>query len=308
MGCLAQRLPWRFVAEWTSEGEMVLREVKRIYAAGATRYQEYMIAELAGIGKALVLDGKVQSSILDEHWYHEALVHPILLAHQCPRKVLVIGGGEGATVREVLRHSCVEHVTMVDIDEELVELAKKHLAEWHQGAFSSDKLELVIGDGRRYVENCHRKYDAIILDLVDPMEGGPAARLYTLEFYRAVKGCLRPGGAVVTQATSPTLSPRVYAVIRNTLAKVFTIVRPYVSYVRSYNGLWGFVAASDTVDPAKLSAKEVDELIAARIRGQLRFYDGETHEWMFRLPLPVRQVLSETRDYATDEKPVYVPV
>ncbi|KSW12623.1 spermidine synthase [Pyrodictium occultum] len=296
------------VAEWTDEGEACIRSVKKIYAAGSTRFQEYLIAELAGIGKALVLDGKVQSSLFDEHWYHEALVHPTLLSHPCPRRVLVIGGGEGATVREVLRHSCVEHVTMVDIDKELVELAKKHLPEWHQGAFDDERLELVLEDGRKFLSETSERFDAVILDLVDPMEGGPAALLYTLEFYKLVAGVLEPGGIVVTQASSPVLTPRVYATVRNTMASVFRIVRPYVTYVRSYNGLWGFVAASDAVDPAALRAADVDRLIRERIRGTLRFYDGATHEWMFTLPKPIRDSLERYTDVATDSNPVYVPV
>jgi spermidine synthase len=127
-------LPWKFFVEWISEGEACFRDARRIIAYGRTRYQEYVIAELAGLGKALIIDGKVQSSLLDEHWYHEALVHPVMLAHPCPRSVLVVGGGEGATVREVLRHKCVETVEMVDIDGELVEQAKKLLREWNQGA------------------------------------------------------------------------------------------------------------------------------------------------------------------------------
>ena len=302
-------LPWKLVAEWISPGEACVREVRSVVAAGRTRFQEYLIAELEGLGKALVLDGKVQSSLLDEHWYHEALVHPVLLAHPCPRRVLIIGGGEGATLREVLRHRCVEEAVMVDIDEELLEVARRHLGEWHQGAFEDPRARLVVGDGRKFLEEApEASFDAVVLDLVDPMEGGPAALLYTVEFYRLVQRVLREGGVAVTQATSPSLTPEVYATIRNTMAEVFRIVRPYVTYMRSYNGLWGFIAASDTVDPGRLGPQDVDRLIAERIDGSLRFYDGETHLWMFTLPKPVREALRATRRIATDDNPVTVPV
>ena len=305
------RLPWRLLVEWTDEGEGCLRAVRRVYAEGDTGLQEYMVAELAGIGKSLVLDGKVQSSVSDEHWYHEALVHPVLLAHPCPRRVLIIGGGEGATLREVLRHRCVEEAVMVDIDRVLVETAKRLLPEWHQGAFDDPRARLVIMDGKRFLEEAAARgeaFDAVVLDLVDPMEGGPAASLYTVEFYTLVKKALNPGGVMVTQATSASHTPRVAAVIRNTVAKVFRHARLYTTYVRAYNGLWSFVAGSDAYDPASLDPDEVDKRIKERIRGKLRFYDGETHRWMMSIPKPVREILAEVKEYATLDNPVYVPV
>jgi spermidine synthase len=112
---------------------------------------------------------------------------------------------------------------------------------------------------------------------------------------------------MVTQATSPSLTPEVYASIAKTLASVFTVVRPYVTYVRSYNGLWGFVSASDKVDPAGMDSEEVERLISERIRGELRFYDAETHRWLFTLPKPLRDVLRKGR-VATDKEPITVPV
>ena len=305
---MAAKLPWKLVVEWIVEGEGCVREVKRILAYGVTKYQEYMIAELAGIGKSLVLDGKVQSSISDEHWYHEALVHPVLLAHQCPRRVLIVGGGEGATLREVLKHRCVEEAVMVDIDAELVEVARKLLPEWHRGAFDDPRAKLIIGDGRSYIEEHESSFDAVILDVVDPMEGGPAALLYTREFYEAVSRSLRSGGIMVTQATSPTLTPEVYASIAKTLAAVFPITRPYISYVRSYNGLWGFVAASLGPDPASMEKDEVAKRIEERIEGELRFYDPVTHVWMFSLPKPIRDALDSRGKVATDSEPITVPV
>ncbi len=302
------RLPWKLIAEWISEGEACIREARRVLVEGRTRYQEYVIAELAGLGKALVIDGKVQSSLLDEHWYHEALVHPVLLSHPCPRRVLVVGGGEGATIREVLKHRCVESVEMVDIDGELVESAKRLLPEWHRGAFSDPRVRLIIGDGRRFVEQRREEYDVVILDVVDPTEGGPASLLYTREFYSSVKGALRGGGIVVTQATSPTLTPNVFASIVKTLGSVFKHVRPYVTYVRSYNGLWGFAAASDAHDPGSLGEEEVERLIRDRIGGELRFYDPATHRWLFTLPKPLRETLASSGRVATDEEPISVPV
>jgi len=308
---LAMRFPWKFVVEWISEGEGCFRELVRVLAAKRTRFQEVLVAELGGIGKSLVIDGKVQSSISDEHWYHEALVHPVMIAHHWPRQVLVLGGGEGATIREVLKHRSVERVVMVDIDRDVIEFAKTYLSEWHQGSFDDERVELVIGDGREYMNAAMKRgeeFDIVILDLVDPIEAGPAVRLYTVEFYSLVKGVLSDRGAMVTQATSPALTPRVYSVIRNTVARVFSKAVPYLTYVRSYNGLWGFVAGSDKLDPAQLSRDEVEKRIRERITSPLRFYDPDTHVWMFTLPKPLREQLASIHEYATDENPVYVPV
>jgi spermidine synthase len=305
------RLPWRLVIEWISEGEGCFREVGKIYADARSEFQTVMVAELASLGKSLIIDGKVQSSVSDEHWYHEALVHPVLLAHDNPRRVLILGGGEGATAREVLKHSTVEEVVMVDIDRSVIDFAKKYLEEWHQGAFDDDRLRLVIDDGRAFAEKAARNgeaFDAVILDLVDPTEGGPAVKLYSLEFYSVLKQIVGDKGIIVTQATSPTLTPRVYATIFNTISRVFSIARPYATYVRSYNGLWGFVSGSESIDPARLSPKAVAERIQGRIKGELRFYDEVTHVWMFSLPKPIRSLLSEIKDYATDDNPVFVPV
>ncbi|MET1128396.1 MAG: polyamine aminopropyltransferase [Thermoproteota archaeon] len=300
--------PWKFVVEWISEGEGALRAVKRIYAYGKTRYQEFMVAELAGVGKSLIIDGKVQSSLHDEHWYHEALVHPVLVAHPKPERVLIIGGGEGATAREVLRHKQIREVTMVELDDSIVNASRNHLPEWHQGAFDDPRLRLMFDDGRAFLERVKGEYDVVILDLVDPLEGGPALRLYTVEFYSLVKRALRPGGIMVTQATSPTLYPRVFATVRNTVAAVFKIARAYATYVRSYNGMWGFVAGSDELDPAALSAEQVDEVLRKRGVKGLRFYDGTTHVWMFSLPKPIRKDLEAVKEYATDENPVHLDV
>ncbi len=308
---MAMKLPWKLVVEWISEGEGCFREIVSVLAEKRTRFQEVMVAELSGLGKSLVIDGKVQSSLLDEHWYHEALVHPVMITHPRPRRVLVLGGGEGATIREVLRHRSVEEVVMVDIDRDVIEFAKKHLEEWHQGSFNDKRVRLVIGDGREYITNAARRgeyFDVVILDLVDPTEGGPATKLYTVEFYEKVREVLRGEGIMVTQATSPTLTPRVYAVVKNSIARVFRITTPYVTYVRSYNGLWGFVTGSDKLSPKELSREEVAKRLRERIGTSLRFYDEETHTWMFSLPKPIRELLETIKDYATDENPVYVPV
>jgi spermidine synthase len=300
--------PWRVFVEWIRPGEACLREVKRVYASIETGVQSIDVLELDGVGKSLVIDGKLQSSLSDEEWYHEALVHPVMLAHPCPRDVLVLGGGEGATAREVLKHRCTRRVVMVDVDAEMIEIARKLLVEWHRGAFTDPRLDVVAAEGRAFLEAVRpESFDAIILDLVDPTESGPAARLYTVEFYRLVYRALRSPGVMVTQATSPSLTPEVFQRIYSAVRHVFGEAVAYVTYVRSYNGLWGFVAAGKKVDFRTLTPAVVEEELAKRVEGELRFYDPTTHVWLFTLPKPVRKLLEEEVKPATDQEPAFLP-
>ncbi len=278
-----------------------------MYASIDTGVQSVDVVELEGVGKSLIIDGKLQSSVSDEHWYHEALVHPVLLAHPCPRDVLILGGGEGATAREVLKHRCVRRAVMVDIDPVMVETARSLLAEWHRGSFASPRLDVVAADGRSFLEASRpASFDAVVLDLVDPTEHGPAARLYTVEFYRLVHRVLREPGVMVTQATSPTLTPHVFAKIYAAVRRVFGRAVAYVTYVRSYNGLWGFVAAGKGVS-IPIPASEVEERLRSSVEGELRFYDPQTHSWLFSLPKPIRSLISRDVEPPTDDNPVFLP-
>src|SRR5207244_1465410 len=131
--------------------------------------------------------------------YHEMLVQPAMLMHKEPKDVLIIGGGEGASLREVLVHGSVRSATMVDIDKECVDLCKKHLDSWHHGAFDDKRARMVFDDGRKFVENDTNQYDVVVIDVVDMLDNGPAQALYTKQFYSALKKKLRPDGIVVVQ-------------------------------------------------------------------------------------------------------------
>src|SRR6266545_2239411 len=146
-------------------GERAAYEVVRTLARAKTAFQDVEIAETRAHGLALFLDGMPQSAVSDEYVYHEALVHPALISHADPKRVLIAGGGEGATLREVLRHPGVERAVMVDIDGELVDLCREHLAEMHQGAFDDPRAEVVIGDALAYLREHEDRFDAIVVDL-----------------------------------------------------------------------------------------------------------------------------------------------
>ncbi|MCC6042437.1 MAG: polyamine aminopropyltransferase [Candidatus Verstraetearchaeota archaeon] len=298
---------WRWIAEHQTESTVVLHKVKRVLYSGRSKYQEIDVVETQDYGLCLILDGKVQSSLIDEFIYHEALVHPAMVTHPCPEKVLVIGGGEGGTIREVLRHNTVKNVVMVDIDEEVIRVSKTFMPQLSAGAFEDKRLRLVIGDGRAYLERTGEQYDVILIDVTDPLPGGPSYPLYTKQFYELVKKHLKPDGLMATQATSVFYSRKSYALIYNTLKQVFPVVRAYSAWVPSYASAWGFVLASLKFDPLDLSDEEVGRRLTERGVSTLKFYCPEYHKPLFALPLYLRKALEEEREVATDERPTFMP-
>jgi spermidine synthase len=262
-------------------------------AAWQTRYQVAEILEFAHFGRALMLDGRVQSTERDEYIYHEALVQPALCLHSSPRRVLIIGGGEGATAREVLKHPTIENVVMVDVDGELVGLAREHLSAWHCDAFDDPRLKLAIRDGYDFIDATTERYNVIIVDIVDSFEGSPAEALYTAEFYKILKERLTPAGILVIQAMECDASEwEDHLRVRRSLEGLFRYLSSYLAFVPSYGSTWGFVMASDSIDPSAIQPAFVDKAIAERkLAERLRFYDGRTHQGLFALPKDLRRLL-----------------
>ena len=184
-------------------------------------YKRQLESEL--FGRSLILDGQPQSPERDEHIYHETLVHPAMFCNSEPKQVFIGGGGEGGTLREVLCHKSVERVTMIDLDSEVVALCREHLPNHHNGSFDDPRTNLIYEDARGYLQNTSDHYDVIILDLVDPLEGGTAALLYTQEFYAIAKARLNPGGVLVTQSGPAGLLnyTECFTTIFNTLSTLF---------------------------------------------------------------------------------------
>ena len=282
--------------------------LKEVIYVGQTPYQEVQVLDVAPFGRCLVLDGKTQSAECDEHIYHESLVHPVMLLHPQPRTVFIGGGGEGATLREALAHRSVTSAVMVDIDQQVVELCKQHLPNHHQGAFDDPRAQLRIGDARQLLAEAPEQFDVIILDLADPIEGGPAYRLYTQEFYQIAKAKLNPGGLLVTQSgpASPLNHTEAFTVIQHTLASVFPRTIPYSVYVPSFMNPWGFTIAALDADAQTPTPEELDRRIAQRIARPLRFFDGLTCQGLTSLPSFLRHGFAEEKRIATDASPVFV--
>ena len=282
--------------------------IERIHFSGRTPYQEVMVLDGAAFGRSLVLDGKTQSTEVDEFVYHEGLVHPAMISHHAPRSVFVAGGGEGATIREVLRHNTVECVVMVDIDSKVVELCREYLPNHHQGSFSDPRVKLVHDDALAYLESTSERFDVIIIDVPDPLEAGPAYLLFTREFYALVRNRLTDGGVMVSQSgpTGPSFYEQCFSVVANTVASVFPMVTLSETFVPSFGSTWGFVIGSLQYDPAKVSPEDVDDRIADRVSGQLRYFDGTTLRGMVSVPKYLRESVSNEQRVITRDAPLFV--
>jgi spermidine synthase len=285
-----------------------LHRVDKVWYTGKTKYQGVEIVDSCNYGRCLVLDGKIQSGERDEAVYHEALVQPAMFSHPNPESVFIAGGGEGATLREVLKHKSVKRAVMVDLDKQVVDLCRRYLPQFHQGAFEDPRAEIHFTDARKYLEDNTEKYDVAVIDIVDPLEAGPACLLYTREYYTTIKKRLKPGGIMVIQSGScGWTNLHIFTGIVNTLKAVFPVVRPYYVYVPAFVDLWGFTSASDTVDPLKLKKSELSKsAVDTRLNKGLKTLDSTVYKSMFVLPKMLRSKLANTRRIVTDANPVFM--
>ncbi|EEG77029.1 polyamine aminopropyltransferase [Dethiobacter alkaliphilus] len=296
---------WKWFIEYTHPTQAHMHGVEQFIYSGKTKYQVVEIIDTDFYGRCLVLDGKIQSSEYDEYIYHETLIHPALTLHPEPKSVMIVGGGEGAVLREILRHPSVERILMVDIDQEVVELCKEYLPEWSQGAFKNPKVEVRFMDARKYLEDTAETFDVIYMDLPEPLDDGPAYLLFTQEFYQVVSKRLTDNGVIALQAGS--FNPRLlecHAAVCNTLATAFPVVCSYASFIPSYDATWGFAVAAKSLNPLAISAEEVDKRLSDRKITELKYYDGETHISMFAVPKDVRTAKNEEKRIIADDRPL----
>ncbi len=268
--------------EWYPRGYGVAFKIKEKLFETQSMYQRIEIYETEGFGKLLVLEGTVQLVEQGEESYHEPLVHPALLAHPNPRKVLVIGGGDGGTLREVLKHKTVEKAVMVEIDEMVVEISKIYLGI-DRGAFDDPRAEVVIGDGVEFVKNTNEKFDIVIVDSTDPV--GPARQLFSEEFYRAAYNALNDDGILITQAGSVYLFTNELLDAHKAMKKAFDKVYYFSFPVIGYASPWSFlVGVKGNVDFERIDLERARQL-------ELIYYDPEKHETLFQMPKYVRDLL-----------------
>ncbi|HUL40877.1 MAG TPA: polyamine aminopropyltransferase [Burkholderiales bacterium] len=255
-----------------------------------TPYQHLEVYETPHFGRLFRLDGSFMTSEKEEYFYHENMVHPAAIAHPEPKRVLVIGGGDGGSSEELLKHPSIESVTLVELDATVVDIAKRYFGEVHKKVFDNPRLKLMIADGYAFIRDTSERFDLIVLDLPDPI--GPATELYTEEFFRHCHRVLKSGGALTLHIGSPIYRPERVREHAKRLAAVFKIVRPYLVYIPLYGSLWGLACASDSLDPLAFDRAQVERTLKDRGIADLRYYNGDTHRAVFALPNFMRQILS----------------
>ena len=271
-----------------------------------TKYQEAKIIQGEFFGRSLILDGKTQSTERDEFIYHESLIHPSFIIHKNPKNIFIAGGGEGATAREILKYRTVQNVTMLDIDEEVVSACKKFLVNHHKGSFEDFRLKLMFGDARQYLEITEDKYDIVVIDVPDPLETGPAYKLFTSEFYQLVQSRLDESGILITQAgpTDPTSADKCFTKVFNTISSEFNLSYPYHAHIPAFGTTWGFVIASNTHIADE--SKGIDFKLEQAGLHDLSMYDEVTHKGLFSLPRYLRQSIGNENHIIKDNDPLFV--
>ncbi|MCD6536473.1 MAG: polyamine aminopropyltransferase [Thaumarchaeota archaeon] len=292
----------KFILEWITESLASIYGIKEVIYSGETKYQKVDIVRTHDFGLVLLLDGLLQSAEIDEYIYHESLVHPAMIAHPNPKKVLIIGGGEGATAREVERYPAVEEIHMVDLDGELIEIVKKYLP-WSKEGFSDPRLKLFIEEGRSFLsKQPDNFYDVIIMDVTDPAEDSLAIKLYTKEFYSLAYKKLKADGLIVTHAAPLLLRTKLAMSVFKTMNSVFPRSCIYAVYIKSLEAMWSFIVGSKNTLPSDLSAEEVDKRILERGVSGLRFYSGKVHRAILELTETYLKNFSTEGELFLDEK------
>lgn len=300
------QLTGKLFVDFFSPDEGHIYSIKKEIVSKKTKYQQMEILETGSFGTCLILDGRMQSSQVDEFIYHESLVHPAMLAHPDPKKVFIVGGGEGATLREVLRHKEVEDVLMIDIDEEVVECCKEYMLDWHQGAFDDSRVRLQFKDARQFLESTEEKFDVIIIDISEPVKEGPAYLLYTQDFYRTVYNKLTQNGVISLQAgTTNVTSLEVLSTVCNTLKTAFPVVMPYSAAIPSFGVNWGFIMASKKEIPLFFDEDFFNNR-SNGISGKMRHYDFDIHRGQFLLPLYIKEAIASQKRTIEDNHPLYL--
>lgn len=267
--------------------------VTRTLFKQTTEFQELAILETEAFGRILTLDGVCQTTEKDEFFYHEMMTHLPILAHGQVRKVLIIGGGDGGILREVLQHKTVEKATMVEIDPAVIELTKKYLPSIPGKAFEDPRTDLIIGDGVKFVAETAERYDVVIVDSTDPI--GPAEVLFGTDFYAQCKRCLSERGILVTQNGVPFMQRDEFTTTYKRLKPLFADAGFYFAPVPTYiGGMMSLAWAS--LDPA--NRQQSRDTIAQRFAAQnfrTQYYTPDIHVAAFAVPAYLQRLIDEVK-------------
>ncbi len=255
--------------------------VDKMYFEQKTDHQHLMIFHNAMLGRVMTLDGIVQTTEADEFMYHEMLTHVPILGHGAVKKLLIIGGGDGGILREVLKHESIA-VTQVEIDKAVIDMAVQYLPKHSDSAYDNPRANIIIDDGMAFVKNCTDKFDVIIVDGTDPI--GPGEVLFTEDFYAQCKTCLNEGGIIVTQNGVPFLQIEEVKNTHQRLNQHFNDATFYTVAVPTYyGGLMTLAWASDNEALRKVSLDTLQQRFEAA-NLNTRYYNPAIHQASFALP------------------------
>ncbi|MBU6145893.1 MAG: polyamine aminopropyltransferase [Paenibacillaceae bacterium] len=240
-----------------------------------TPYQHLAVVDTEQWGRMLVLDGMVMTTERDEFVYHEMMVHPALSTHPHPRDVLVVGGGDGGVIREVLRHRSVQRAVLVEIDAEVLRVSQKHLPSI-ACALDDARVHVICGDGYAHIAEHRDAYDVILVDSTEPV--GPAVSLFTKGFYQGIFEALRDDGLFVAQSDNPWFKADLIRTVTRDVAAIFPIMQLYTAHIPTYpSGLWTFTMGSKVHDPRAVDARHI------AVQGT-KYYAPSLHHAAFALP------------------------
>jgi spermidine synthase len=273
------------VSLWFTEKQTenfgITAKINKTLHTEQTDFQKLDMYETEEWGNMLVLDDMVMTTIKDEFVYHEMVAHVPLFTHPNPKQVLVVGGGDGGVIREVLKHPSVEKATLVEIDGKVIEYSKKYLPEI-AGALDDPRVEVKVDDGFMHIAQSEQAYDVIMVDSTEPV--GPAVNLFSKGFYAGISKALKPDGIFIAQTDNPWFKADLIQQVFKDVKEIFPITRLYTANIPTYpSGLWTFTLGSKIYDPLKIKEDRYHEI-------ETKYYTKELHQAAFALPKFVKDL------------------
>ncbi|MEC1719498.1 spermidine synthase [Schinkia azotoformans] len=261
--------------EKQTESYGITAKIKQTLHTEQTEFQKLDMVETEEFGNMLILDGMVMTTKKDEFVYHEMVAHVPLFTHPNPENVLVVGGGDGGVIREVLKHPSVKKVTLVEIDGKVIEYSKKFLPEI-AGELENPRVKVIVGDGFMHIAKAENVYDVIMVDSTEPV--GPAVNLFTKGFYAGIAKALKEDGIFVAQTDNPWFKADLIRDVQRDVKEIFPIVKLYIANVPTYpSGLWTFTIGSKKHDPLAVEESRFHDI-------ETKYYTKELHKAAFVLP------------------------
>ena len=259
----------------------ITAKVNKTLHTEQTDFQKLDMIETEEFGNMLVLDGMVMTTEKDEFVYHEMVAHVPLFTHPNPRHVLVVGGGDGGVIREVLKHPSVEKATLVEIDGKVIEYSKQYLPSI-AGMLEDPRVEVKVDDGFMHIAQSENEYDVIMVDSTEPV--GPAVNLFTKGFYEGISKALREDGVFVAQTDNPWFHQQLIQTVFRDVKETFPITRLYTANIPTYpSGLWTFTIGSKKYDPLEVEESRFHDI-------DTKYYTKDLHRAAFVLPRFVEQL------------------